>query len=181
MPFYSGELGSVTALLLDENYDPADIVTLAVTSWTIQDQAVAVDVSNCSAEGMRSATRGYTVSWSMSLPAEYDNEPDYIGLYTGETVTLWFKVGDRNGRTFLPDVYHLLQNTLILTSSPVCNSAGDVVRYVLTGTGGKVSYYVSDPPSETPPPVSPVEYGVYGPAPGDTAPGTGSISYPPGL
>jgi len=177
MPFYSGQTGSVTFLLLDNDWDASDLAEVDVTAWTIQDQAVPVDITNCSSEGMRAATMGYNISWSISLPAYEGNEPDYIGIYTGNCTTMWFKVGTRT-----TDNYHLLQNTMILTCSPVCNSAGDVVRYVVTGQGGKITYYSAYAPDLSPPPIIPMAESAGTPSPGSMPPASaGSITYPPGL
>jgi len=156
MAFISGAGGQVVVSVFDTNFDLYAQRTWNVVQWTLTDEAIVSEVPHVAASGVRLATMGYRLSWSITLPVDdtelpgrvftnsaYSTATDgtYGGLYAGQPVAVWFKVGTAT-------LYHRVTNSMIQAMTPVCNSAGDVVRLTVTGGGGEVLYYV---PNTTPP------------------------------
>lgn len=159
MAFISGAGGQVVVSVFDVSYDLYAQRTWNVVNWTLSDDALVAEVPHVAASGVRLATQGYRLSWSITLPVDDTETPvsaggtatdgTYGGLYAGQPVAIWFKVGAKS-------LWHRVTNSMVTAMTPVCNSAGDVVRLTVTGGGGEVLYYV---PNTTPPATAPTSGG----------------------
>jgi len=152
MAFISGATGSVVVSVLDASHDLYSQRTWHVVQWTLTDEALPAEVPHVAASGFRVATMGYRVSWSFTLPIDDTELPasvftnpsystatagSYGGIYAGQPTCVWFKVGTAS-------LWHRVRNTMVMAMTPVCNSAGDVIRLTVTGSGGEVDYYVGN-------------------------------------
>lgn len=72
-------------------------------------------------------------SWTCEFARDDDFFMEALGLTKGTEISaLYFKLGAANQ-------YDLLENTLVVEVSKVCDNAGDVVRISVSGQGGVVT------------------------------------------
>lgn len=135
---FNGNGGNATFLILDDDWNPLSLVTLELAAWSIQDMAAEADITTVNADGMRCATKGYGINWTVALPVEVDLWPEIDGIVTGDVMTVWLKVGELNA-------WHKIDHSMITVSAPVANSTGDAYRTTITGKGGRVTYYSGTP------------------------------------
>ena len=149
--FIAGNGGSVTFVVVDGAYLPSALVTFDVTMWRIEDSDMPADVSHVGPGGTRYASKGqYNLAWSFALPVDFLNTPEAGSLRSGVCTICWLKTGDR-------DYWHRISLTKIDSVSNVDDSTNDVIRSVITGSGGDILYYSPTPPAipTSPPPAPP--------------------------
>jgi len=150
--FISGSGGSVTFTMVDSSYVPFSLVTFDVALWRLDDSDMPADVSHVGPAGTRYASKGqYNLAWSFALPVDFLNLPEVSLIRSGVCTNCWLKTGDR-------DYWHKISLTKIDSVANVDDSTNDVIRSVITGSGGDILYYSPIQPSipaPLPPPAVP--------------------------
>lgn len=130
MALISGTGGAIYVGALAVKQDVAD--------WSL-------DAGDRLADGTTSANTGSDFygtlednRWSINLPVDVANTPYSDGLYPGQRVTIYFRVG--SGST-----YHRLTNTTVAQVGVTNPATGELHRNAITGQGGTMTWYGAAP------------------------------------
>jgi hypothetical protein len=145
---FSASGGKVYIRLFDSDWEELDLLTLEAAQWSIRPQVVGVDATTILHTGTRGGTKGYTLDWSVSLPADQDNLPENEGIVVGEACEVWFKVGELS-------LWHHITHSQIAAVNPMNDSTGDLFRIVIQGVHGELTPYSASDPTYSPPPPPP--------------------------
>ncbi len=159
MPILSGETGHVPGTLGGVTFRPYDSDFAALANivadtavWSIRQNAVESDLTTAGVSGTRAGVLMRPVEWTVTMPEKVTardgtgDEPEvvltgeYDVLEAGKACTVWFRLGDN-------DCWHRITNSLITYAGPVCDATGDVIRWTVTGRGGRLVRYSAVSPA----------------------------------
>lgn len=155
-----GTLGGVAFRPYDSDFAPLPNVSAAVAVWSIRQNAQEADLTTAGVSGTRAGVLTRPVEWTVAMPDRAtgaegveEDDPDvvltgdYDRLEAGKACTVWFRLGEN-------DCWHRITNSLITYAGPVCDATGDVIRWTVTGRGGRlVRYSAVSPALDTTPEV----------------------------